>query len=295
MARRLFRISARATSGNFADGRATVEKRLVLQFGTKFDQMPANPMRNSTATHASKPIAERYFYTIATVLLLVVTLIGFKMFYFHGQMHPGRPLTPPIKPLIVTHGVAMSLWLLLAIAQPFLIAKGNRKRHMALGKAGAVIAACLVFLGFRLGIASIKLAPPDMMYGELTPKQFLAVPILDVTLFALFVAVGVSMRKRSEIHRPMMFMASLAAVGAAISRIDFLSHLYAGTILEKWFGFFFFTVVAAVLSFVAHCLVFRRFDRWFAVAVMILTAWFWMVTQCAKTRAWDAIAGFLLG
>ena len=54
---------------------------------------------NSTKTSTpGKPAAERYFYAIATVLLLVLVAVGFQRFYFHAQMYPGRPLTPPIKP-----------------------------------------------------------------------------------------------------------------------------------------------------------------------------------------------------
>ncbi len=242
----------------------------------------------------TKPLAERYFYPQATVLLLVLTVVGFQLFYFHQQMYPGRPLTPPIKDLIILHAVAMSLWMLLAIVQPFLIARGNRKLHMTLGKFAAVIAVCLVGLGLKMGIASYQVAPPGFMYGPLTPKQFLIVPVGDIALFALFVAVGVIFRKRPAIHKPMMFLASLAAVGAAISRMDFLNHLYQGTIWEKLFGFFFFTVAAGAVFLIAKCLVFRKFDRWFALGFGVMTIWFFMLTQGATTAAWDGIAGFLL-
>jgi hypothetical protein len=251
-------------------------------------------MNAPAPSRATKPVSERYFYSLATVLLLGLTIVGFQLFYFHGMAYPGRPLTPPIKSLVITHGVAMSLWMLLAIVQPFLVAGGNRRMHMALGKVAAVIAVCLVVLGLKLGIASCKVAPPDLMYGPMTPKQFMAVPVLDITLFALFLAAGVLWRKRPDIHKPMMFLASLAAVGAAISRMDFLNHLYAGTIWEKLFGLFFFTVVIGGLFFIAKCVVFRKFDRWFAAGYGVMVVWFLMVAQGAMTPAWDKIASFLL-
>jgi hypothetical protein len=183
---------------------------------------------------------------------------------------------------------------LLAIIQPFLVAGGDRRTHMALGKVAAIIAVCLVVLGLKMGIASCKVAPPDLMYGPLTPKQFLIVPVGDIALFALFVALGVSFRKRPDIHKPMMFLASLAAVGAAISRMDFLNHLYPGTVWEKLFGFFFFTVVAGAFFLILKCVVFRKFDRWFAVGFGVMAFWFWIITQGATTKTWDGIAGFLL-
>jgi hypothetical protein len=223
-----------------------------------------------------------------------LTLVGFQLFYFHGRAYPGRPLTPPIKSLIITHGVAMLLWVLLAIVQPSLVAGGKRRLHLTLGKVAAVIAACLVVLGFKLGVAATKVSPPDLMHGPLTPKQFMAVPVLSIVLFALFVAAGVFWRKRPDIHRPLMFLATMTAVGAAIARIDFFNHLYAGTVWQKLFGDLFFTPVIAGLFLVAKCVVFRKFDRWFAAGCAILTLWCLMIIQGAPTRAWDAIASFLL-
>ena len=56
-------------------------------------------MNTAPTTSFGKPAAERYFYSVATALLLVLTVVGFQLFYFHGQAYPGHPLTPPIKTL----------------------------------------------------------------------------------------------------------------------------------------------------------------------------------------------------
>lgn len=58
---------------------------------------------NAPAKCAGKPAAERYFYAIATDLLLVL-VVGFQLFYFHGRMYPGQPLIPPIKGLMIAQG-----------------------------------------------------------------------------------------------------------------------------------------------------------------------------------------------
>jgi hypothetical protein len=246
------------------------------------------------ASRAGKPAAERYFYSIAIGLLLALVVAGFQLFYFHGRMYPGQPLIPPIKPLIITHGVAMSLWMLLAITQPLLVAGGRRRAHMALGKAAAVLAVFLVALGLKLGVDSTRVAPPGLMFGPLTPKQFMLVPVGTIALFALFVTTGVLMRKRPDIHRPMMFLATLTVVAAAISRIDFFNHLYAGTVWEKLFGVTFFTLVVGAVLVIAKCAVFRKFDRWLVAGYGVLVLWCLMIAQGATTRAWDAIAGWLL-
>ena len=236
---------------------------------------------------------KRYFYSIATLILLGLTVTGFQLFYFHGQAYPGRPLTPPIKTLVITHGMAMSLWLLLSLVQPLLIAGGNRRLHMMVGKIMAVFAVGLVILGLKMGIASCQVAPPGLMYGPLTPKQFMAVPILGIVLFAIFVTAGVLCRKRPDIHKPMMFLATLSVVTAALARIDFLNHLYAGTVWEKLFGVTFFPLVIGVVLLIVKCAVFRKFDRWFAAGFAFMVVWSLMTAQGATT-AWDSIASLLL-
>ena len=188
----------------------------------------------------------------------------------------------------------MSLWMLLSLVQPSLVASGNRRLHMALGRIAAVIAVCLVVLGLKLGIAACKTAPPGLMYGPMTPKQFMAVPVLNIVLFALFVTVGVLSRKRPAIHKPMMFLASLTVVAAAIGRMDFLNHLYAGTIWERLFGVFFFLVLIAGVFVLAKCIVFRKFDRWLVAGYATLAVWFLVATQVAMTPDWDKIANALL-
>jgi hypothetical protein len=247
-----------------------------------------------TITPVGKPAAERFFYASATILLLMLTIIGFRLFYFHGQAYPGHPLPPPIRTLMIVHGVAMSSWMLFAIVQPLLVATGHRRLHMTLGKIGAAIALVLVALGLKLGIAACQTAPPGLMYGPLTPRQFMAVPVGNILLFALFVSAGVIWRKRPERHRPMMFLASLTVIAAAVGRIDFLNHLYDGTVLQRLFGVFFFTLTAGALLVTAKCILFRKWDPWLTAGFGFMTAWFLLIAQGAPTPAWDSLAALLL-
>lgn len=251
-------------------------------------------MNQPITTQGGKLPIERYFYSISAALLLVLTVVGFQLFYFHGMAYPGRPLTPPIKPLVISHGLMMSVWILLSVVQPFLVANNNRRLHMTLGKVGAIIAVGVIALGFMMGVSSARVAPPGLMYGPMTPKQFMIVPIGAIVLFTAFVVIGVIYRKRPEIHKPMMFMATQAAVSAAVGRIVFLNNLYAGTIWEKWFSVFFFSVVIGVVFVIAKWIAFRKLDRWFIGGTAVMCVWFFILAQGAMTPAWDKIAGLLL-
>jgi hypothetical protein len=116
----------------------------------------------------------------------------------------------------------------------------------------------------------------------------------SIAAFAAFVLVGVLNRRRPEAHRPMMLMASLAAVSAAMGRMPALNDWYAGTWLEHWFGAFVSTLAVGALMLVAKCALERRFDRWFAgafggFAVVCLAA-----SLVAKTGAWERFATMLI-
>lgn len=105
--------------------------------------------------------------------------------------------------LVILHGTGMTAWMLLFLAQPLLIVTGNRRVHMMLGRFGALLAICIVILGFKLGIESTRISPPDMRLWSMTPKQFMAVPIVSIVIFAGLVAAGVWKRRQPVIHRPM--------------------------------------------------------------------------------------------
>lgn len=251
-------------------------------------------MKPATSLTSVKASQGGRFYSFASIALLVLTLIGFRMFYLEGKAFPGRPLTPPIHTLLMVHGVLMTIWMLLAVVQPLLVARGRKRLHMSLGRVGAVLAAVLVFVGLRIGIEATRVNPPEMQLFGLTSKQFMAVPVLGILTFGGFVLAGVIYRRRPEIHRPMMLMASLSVVSAALGRIPVLNGWYAGTVLETLFSANLITVLLGVLMLAWKCIASKAFDRWFALAVAALTAISIVIAVGAKTAAWAAIASFLL-
>lgn len=258
------------------------------------DANPQTPQPRRDKARAPSNLVGRLFYTSAAALLLVLTIVGFQQFFLRGRAYPDRELTPPIRTLIVLHGVAMSGWMALAMTQPLLIAARRPRIHMALGRVGACLAICLFLLGARLGIEAARVNPPDLKVWGLTQKQFLAVPVVGITVYAVFVAAGVWLRKRAAWHRPLMLMASLSVVAAAVSRIDAISSLYQGTIWESIFGPFFGTVAIGAMLCVAHALATRTIDRRFLTAYALFVASCAMIVQLATTSAWDRFATTLL-
>ena len=226
----------------------------------------------------------RLFYSVAAGLILVLMFLGFMPYYLHGKAFGGRDVPAPIHTLVLCHGIAMTAWVSLFVVQPLLIAGGNRRRHMKLGRVGAVLAICIIVLGWNMGIRSTRLTPPQVRIWGLAPSQFMIVPIGTIVIFGLLVAAGIYFRRRPEIHRPMMLMATLIVIPAAVSRIAPLSALYDTTWLRPVFGPYLWTLVFATLLLLVKWAITGLFDRWFAIAYGCL----------ATTRAWNWVATMLL-
>lgn len=251
------------------------------------------PIQKATARPVKPTDNPRYFYSCAAILLVVLMFIGFKSYYLHGNAFPNRPIAPPMRKLLLAHGTLMTTWMVLFVIQPLLVARGNRKLHMTLGKFGAVLAICMVGIGFLTAILSAKFTPAEVRIWGLPPKNFMAIPVFSITTFAVFVAIGIWTRKKPQIHRPMMFMAVLAMIGAAVARIAFLNSLYQGTILETMFGPTLMTIVLGFILFGVKSALTRSFDRYYAIGITAFTAIFWFCWTIAPTNAWLSVANAL--
>jgi hypothetical protein len=196
--------------------------------------------------------------------------------------------------LIITHACLMTLWMLLAVTQALLVGAGRKGWHMKLGVFCVMLAAAIVITGLRIGIEGARLAPPELRVFGLAPKEFMAVPVLSILVFGLFVLLGVANRRRPEVHRPMMLMASLTIIGAALGRITPLSALYAGTWWETVFSAFLMQTILVAIVLAAKCIVFKSFDRWLATGFTAFTAVSVAISLGAKTQPWDQFATFLL-
>jgi hypothetical protein len=236
----------------------------------------------------------RFFHLAAALALIALMVTGFHRFFFEGRAYPNRELTPPIRTLIIVHAAAMSGWMLVFLTQSILILSGKRRLHARLGKFAAVLAAAIVVLGLKLGVEAARVKPPGLLTGGLDAKQFLAIPVINVLLFGGFVTAGILYRRRAAVHRAMMLLATVAALAAALARIDTLSNLYAGTVWERVWGPYFATVVLAALFLGIKSILRRSLDRPYAIGSVVLASVFAANVQLATTPVWDSIASTLL-
>lgn len=252
------------------------------------------PQRPAHAASSVHPNSTRYLYSACALSLLGLTFLGFRNFYLHGQTARGAELVPSTKGLLVAHGLAMTLWILLFAVQPLLIAGRKRKLHMTLGIFGAALAVCIVPLGVWTAIAMAKAEPLAIHSGGLNARQFLVVQFNSLLMFATFVTAGIVNRRRPEIHRPMLFLATLATMGAVFGRIAPLRQLVAGTAWSTSFGPYFFPLIVGLVFLATTTALTRAFDRWLTGGLAMLIVADALAMKVGTTSTWEQIGRLIV-
>lgn len=238
----------------------------------------------------------RLFYAAAAFILVLVVLMGFHDFYLGGgRAYPGgREIAPAIRTLVFVHGFAMAGWMLLFLAQSVLIPLGKRRLHMAMGPVALVLAACILVAGALVNVESVRHADPAMQLFAMSRKQFMLNGFTSLLLFAALLSAGLWQRRRPEIHRPMMLLATLSLMDAAIGRIDAVNALYQGTVFERIFGPSLGMLALGAALFVMKLGMTKKPDRWYLLGygVVVFTSIVWI--PLAKTSAWNRLANLLL-
>jgi len=243
----------------------------------------------------SRERMERGFYLLAGFLFLVCVALGFRQFYLHGHNVAGGPVTQQVAPLIYLHGIGMSAWVLFLIAQSSLIVSGNRRLHMSVGIGGAVLAAFLVIVGLLTAIASVHYRPHDFgFFGG--PRRFLIVPTTDIVGFGVLVAIGLRNRRRAEIHRPMMCLATVFVMTAALFRIPFIrgplmSEMRGSTfaVFAPWIPMLTLGLLLGLIKWFMT----RSWDRYFALGWTGIASVCVLQVGVVNTAVWNRIAGWV--
>jgi hypothetical protein len=229
---------------------------------------------------------KRYFYSITGIVMLMVTFLGFQPFYFGGKGMGGRTISPQLLPLVLVHGAAMTAWMILFLIQSLLIPTRNRRLHMKLGWGAIAVAAVVTISGFMVAVQSVR-PVPDVPFWGMAYRQFLLVMLAEVTLFTFFVLAGVLSRKRPEIHRAMMLLASLSILAGATVRMPILFPIFGE---GGWVGIFgpIFTLGAVFL--LVRSLLSRTFDRWLAAGYVAMVVLYVAASKFAVSDAWGWLA-----
>ena len=224
---------------------------------------------------------ERWFYMGMTIALVITVFAGFAPSYYLRPFYN----TAPLMPLLHLHGVVFTSWLLLFVVQITLVATHRTNIHRRLGIAGGVIAVLMILVGVTTAIIRAKQGATPL--PDVSPLSFLVIPLGDMFVFAILVGAGLYFRRRSDVHKRLMLLATISIMGAAIARLPF-EMMKAGP--PAFFGL----TDAFVLACVLYDLVtIKRVHRTTILAGLLIIGSQPLRLLLAGTPLWLAFAGWL--
>jgi len=161
-------------------------------------------------------LVDKYFYFAASLLIAAIVVLGFSQTVDQNLFHasPPRPL------LLWIHGAAFSSWVLFFILQSALVRTRNVKVHRFLGWFGAGLASVMVVLGCVIGVIMARFDWYTLHYTG--TDVFLSVPFGDMLEFGPLVALAIFWRRKPELHRRLIFIATCCLLDAPFARFDYI-------------------------------------------------------------------------
>jgi hypothetical protein len=224
---------------------------------------------------------ERWFYISMSIAAVITVFAGFAPTYYL------RPYfnTAPLMPLLHLHGVVFTSWLVLFLIQTTLVAAHRTDIHRRLGILGGVIAALMLVIGTTTAV--IRASQGATPVPGVSSLSFLVVPLGDMLVFAILVGAGFYYRRRADVHKRLMLLATISILAAAIARLPF-KIMQAGP--PAFFGFTDLFVLACVIY---DLITLKRVHRTTALAGLLIIASQPLRLMLAGTQTWLAFAGWL--
>jgi hypothetical protein len=167
-----------------------------------------------TAPKKNTQRTERLFFSGMAVTLLLTVFAGFAPTYYLRGTFGSAQLTPSL----LLHGFAFSAWMVLLVVQTSLVAIDRTDMHRRLGVVGAGLGVLMMVLGVYVAItrtaAGLTLVPPGS-----TRLAALSVSLATMIVFPVLLGGALWFRKRTDIHKRLVLIATLELVTAAVGRL----------------------------------------------------------------------------
>ena len=178
---------------------------------------------------------ERFFYSFAAAINLLLLLIGFAPYFLHHRGEGGRTIHPVMEDIDFIHGLSVTAWYSLLLVQALLVSWHKRRLHMRLGWLSVALVPLVTLSTVITALRSVR-EMPDMVRFEMPYPNFLLLMLTDVAVFSVCATAGILLRKRPGVHRVLMLTASLSLLGGATSRIPWLDDVFGGYTRSGYFG-----------------------------------------------------------
>jgi hypothetical protein len=201
--------------------------------------------------------ARTKFYVGISLLITAIVIAGFA-----PQLYASLVLGVERPWILHVHGAVYMGWLALLIAQTVLAARGRIAMHRRVGSFGVAYAVLVLILGLVVTFVATVL---HIQAGEWTMERggsFLPIPLGDMVLFGGFFGAAVAYRRRPEIHKRLVLLASVALMFAGVGRLWFTDTL--PLTLAMWY-------LPVVLAMAYDLLTLRRIHPAYLIGVAVMT------------------------
>jgi hypothetical protein len=248
--------------------------------------MSARPLPATEPVHGARarPPANgsRLYATFALVAALTI-FAGFGRTLYLRSISGA----PPLSPLLLVHGIVMTTWFVLFCIQVWLVATGHVRWHRRLGVFGIAAALAVVYVGIDAAIDAARRGVGPA-HGVST-EMFMAIPLFDMPVFALLVGIALWQRRRPDIHKRLMLLASLGMLTPAIARIPLPLIQSGGP--PVFFGLALGIVIACIaVDTIKH----RRLHAAFGWGGALIAAMLPLRLYIGQTQAWMRVADWLV-
>ncbi len=228
--------------------------------------------------------SERRLFAAVALVFPIVVLIGFARTYYLRTVLGG----PPVPSLLVhAHSALMTAWVAFFIAQVWLIRSKQVRLHMKLGMLGVALGIAMVIVGFFTGVAAAKFGSASTPPG-IPPLVFLVVPIVDISLFALFFGGAILYRRRAADHKRLMLLTVLNFLPPAVGRFPLTAITNAGPLF-----FFGVPTLLAIGLLIYDTRTRGQVNRVFLVGSLVLIASYPLRLVISGTDGWLRFAAWL--
>ena len=224
----------------------------------------------------SKPAFRTRLFEWLALGIAAVAFVGFARTYYLKSVFGTGAL-----PLVVhLHGLVMSTWIVVFIAQTWLIAARRATWHRRLGAGAAVLAVLIILTGTALTVLALEREIQAHVQGRW--HYLLLINVVNLLLFGAFVGSGLALRARADVHKRLMLLAAATLLAPAVARI---ALLFTHAPLAQFAAFYLCVATCVLIDTLSN----RRLHPVMGWGALAIVAGFQLSYLAVQTPAWMAL------
>lgn len=163
-------------------------------------------------------LIDKYFYFAMSLLTIATVVLGFGQTVNANLIHPSIP-----RPGILwVHAATFSTWVLFFVLQSALVRTHNVRVHRTLGWFGVALGAFMIPLGLYTAYIMTRFNVHQLHATEMA--TFPGIQLNDMLSFTTFFLLAIYWRRKPELHRRSIFIATSVLLAAAFGRFPYLAN-----------------------------------------------------------------------